>query len=69
MYFDDYPKTMSATDKVQNILSNYVEKMGKHPLFLIVNPLQDIKLPNTMNLVVRAQRIVLPKHYWMIEEE
>lgn len=54
----------SLSDNVAHALQKYIDKYGQPPSILIEhNPLvsfQDVPLPVGMNIVLRAERVVLP---------
>ena len=70
LYYDNYPRTMSMNDKINDILKRYEDKMGKPPEIVLVNPiaLQDVELPEGLSTIVRVQEFVIPKHFLVGEE-
>lgn len=69
MWFDNDPKTTLIT-KIERAADYYRSKYGHTPNICMVNPksMPEI-LPETGNISLRAQRMVLPGHLWIGLEE
>ena len=66
LWLDDSKNSMPI--KAQKALAYYQQKFGIPPQVLETS-LQDEPLPEGIELVVRVQRVSIPKHHFLIGEE
>lgn len=69
MWFDNDPKT-TLMQKIERAAAYYREKYGRTPNVCLVNP-QMMTEPqlHAGHIVVQTQRVVLPGHLWIGEED
>jgi hypothetical protein len=69
MWFDNDPKT-ALKAKIERAAEYYRTKYGRTQNVCLVNPKSmPENMPETGNIAVRSQRMVLPGHLWIGLEE